>query len=284
MNFFPGIGLSEIIVQFLRDGPLKIAGLKIKLKNANHSFTEQGMYKSLRSLRNNDIIIIKNSLVMLNSYWLQQLDSFVSIAQHSNVSSTIGVGTILQMQSGDSIIYSFKNPVQVDTFWNHALYTLFEVLPTITRWYAYSSHHWFLLCRQKEELALMSFMKKRGIRYLFTSGHTLPLDLVVRTYFDGVMSQYAMLETPLFQKRGNHLGIVLNILGDYIIEAQYDKHTTERIEEFYQTYVTVEKESIQKLEETVTRSAKIKFTVTKNSFKAQKLSRSFEKYFYFGKK
>jgi hypothetical protein len=283
MKFFHRLGLAGSIIQELRDGPIRMTKLKARLRTRGLTFTEPGIYKALRGLRSDDTVFLQKGSVTLNLRWLQELESFVSLAQHSHVDPRHKTGNFLQLADGDRIIYSFRNPVQVDTFWNHVLYSLFEAIPKLDRWYAYSSHHWFLLCRRSEEIALMTFMKQRGIRYLFTSGNRSALDASVVKDFDGITAQYNMLDTPLFPKRRNARGIVLNVVGDYVIEAQYDKLTTERIESFYSTHSKIEPAAIAALEDVVTKKAKIRFVIMKNSMKAQRLSRSFEKYFYFGK-
>jgi len=127
-------------------------------------------------------------------------------------------------------------------------------------------------------------MRKPGIRYLFTAGHKSSLDRAIAKDFDGDMAQYHMLDKPLFSGRHNHLGIVLNVFGDYVIEAQYDKRTVDDIEAFYQTHTRIEPQSINELEERVTRRAKIRLVIIRDAAKAKKLSRLFEKNFYFGKK
>lgn len=262
---------------------MSITKLKDHLIKKELRFTNQGMYKALRALRKDDIVFMHKSLVTLNLRWLQHMETFTSLALHAHTDPRSGAGSFLELQDGDRIVYFFKNAVQMDAFWNHVLYILFKAIPKLDRWFTYSSHHWFLLSRREEELELMSYMKNHGIRCLFISAHKTPLDRAVTKDFDGDSAQYTMLDVPLFPKRRNNLGIVLNVLGDYVIEAQYDRRTTQLIEAFYDTHVSVEPDTIRDLEEAVTRKAKIKFVIMKDSRRAKKLSRAFEKYFYVGK-
>lgn len=284
MALFPAIGLGEAIVEELRSGPFLSQKLKAILRSKKWRFTDQGFYKALRALRKDELVFLHKGVVSLNFRWIQRLETFISIAGHAYTDTASGAGTFLKLADGDRIVYSFKNAVQVDEFWNHVLYTLFEAIPKLDRWYAYASHDWFLLCRRDQELALMKYLKAQNIRCLYTVGHSLPLDRAVAKDFDGTYAQYAMLEAPLFLKRKNNLGIVLNILGDYVIEAHYDENTMNRIESFYRKHNSAEPSELNELEEAVTRSTRIKFVISKNHSKAQKLSRSFDKYFYFGRK
>lgn len=281
---FPAPGLSEEIVRSLRHGPLLTSVLIERLRRRRPSVTVQGIYKALRQLRAQQIVFLQQGEAMLNLRWLHELESFVSLAQHAYHDPTNHSGHFLQMQDGDRIVYAFKNPIQVDAFWNHVLYSLFEAIPTIDRWFAYASHCWFLLGRREEELALQQFMIKKGIYYLFTVGHRSSLDRAVAGDFDGVRAQYAMLDVPLFSERANHLGLVINVVGPYLIEAQYDKQTVERIEAFYRETPRITPEKVKELEEIVTSPARMKLVIVKNERKAEKLAKQLGKRFYFPKK
>ncbi len=283
MISFPTSKLAEKIVEALCQGPLKTPELIENLKKMKVHATVQGIYKSLRMLRKQHIALLYKKEVVLNQSWLQQLQKFTLLAEHAYRHPISGSGHFLQMKNGDRITYEFKDPIQVDIFWNHVLYVLFDALPKTDRWYAYASHCWFLLGRRKDELALQDYMKARKILYLFTVGHNTSLDRAVRKDFDGTHSKYHMLEKPLFGKRKNNLGIVLNIVGDYIIEAQYDKKVTDAIESFYKTNTVINSDNVTQLEGIVSSPSQIRFTITKDSSKAAMLSRAFEKNFYFKK-
>ncbi len=284
MIAFPKPGLGENIVQALQKGPLKTLDLISAVKKATGQATVQGVYKSLRDLRKQGIVLVQKKEAVLNQAWLRGVERFAMLTKHSYRYPMSDSGHFLQMSDGDRITYRFKDPVQVDTFWNHVLYILFDATPDVDRWYAYSSHCWFLIGRRKEELALRDHMIGRNIRYLFTVGNKTLLDQAVRKDFDGTKSKYHMLPLPLFENRENNLGIVLNIFGDYVIEAQYDKETTARIEEFYKTYKEINSDTIKILEEIVSKTGQIRFTIMKDKRKASKLSKLFEKHFYWNNK
>ncbi|MDD5068516.1 MAG: hypothetical protein PHS53_04620 [Candidatus Pacebacteria bacterium] len=283
MISFPTQGLGEKIVDALRTGPFKTGDLIQYLREKKVKGTIQGIYKSLRVLRKQHIVLMQKKEVVLNQSWLRQMGDFAALAEHAYRHPASDSGHFLQMQDGDRITYEFKDPIQVDIFWNHVLYVLFDALPKVDRWYAYASHCWFLLGRRKDELALRDYMVNKGICYLFTVGNKTPLDRLVAKDFDRVNSKYHMLEKPLFPKRKNSLGLVLNIVGDYVIEAQYDKHITDRIEQFYKTNTIINPEKTSELQAIVSLPSRIKFTITKDAEKAAKLSRMFEKNFYFKK-
>lgn len=279
MIHFPPPGLGEKIISLLKEGPHKTAVLIAKLQKQTPGLTAQGIYKSLRVLRKNKIVLLHKKEAMINQSWLQSLQDFAFLTEHAYQHPTSG-GHFLQMKNGDKITYEFKNPVQVDIFWNHLLYVLFSAAPRSKRWYAYASHCWFLIAHREEELSLQNRMKKMGIQYLFTVTGNTKLDKAITKDFDGINSQYHMRGNSLFPNKANNLGIVLNVFGDYVIEAHYDKNVTQNIESFYKTHSTITKEGISLLKEIVTSPSQIKLAVTKDAVRAEKLSKMFEKNFY----
>lgn len=280
MHIFPSDSLAEKIVLKLQQGPLRSTALIEQLQRSHTKLTRQGVYKALRTLRASGIVLLHKKEASINQVWLTQLENFTLLAQHAYRNPAFGSGHFLHMRDGDKIAYEFKNPVQVDIFWNHVLYVLLDAFQSTTDWLAYSSHCWFLIVRQSDELALMQYMTKRNIKYLFTVGHNTPLDKSIASIFDGTHTQYYMRSQPLFEHRPNHLGLVLNIFGDYVIEAIYDKTTTKRIEAFYQNNTILNDKSRHELADIVASPSKIKFSISKNSKKAQKLKQQLKKHFY----
>lgn len=281
MFYFPPIGLGQQIIQKLKGGPIKVQSLIGDLMKGG-DFTIQGIYKSLRNLKTLNIVIIEKKEVMINQAWLLKLEKFVLLTSHSYRNPGLDSGHFLNMRDGDKISYTFKNPVQVDVFWNHVLYVLFDAYPKTDRWYAYSSHCWFLLARRSEELNLKAYMESKNIAYLFTVGHKTSLDKILQKDFDGRTSKYCMLDKPLFNNKTNNLGLVINIFGDYIIEAQYDKRTTQKIENFYKNHSTYSDEAKEILENIISSPhSSIKFRIIRDASKANKLKKIFNKNFVF---
>jgi hypothetical protein len=276
MNIFPSHGLAGAIVRELASEPVETSLLMDRLAKRGFKVTKQGVYKALAQLRAQDIAFLQKGKVILNAHWLQRLNHFVSVAQHQFLDPKLSAGHFANLRDGERITYSFKNPVLVDTFWNHVLYILFETIPDLKNWYAYCPHHWFLLAHRQDELSLMKYMADHNIHYLFTCGHRAPLDRYMKKDFDGNNAQYHTLEKPL------HISnrYLFNVLGDYIIEAWYDASVAKRIESFYSMHNKVTDQDILTLQKIVSTHARTKFVISRNRKKAERLRRPLKKYFH----
>lgn len=280
MPLFPALGLGEAIVLELRRGPRDMSVLLRDLRTRGYRVTKQGVYKALRLLRSDEMVFLHAGEASLNLRWLDRLECFVSLTQHAYADPSAGAGHFLNLEEGERIVYSFKNPILLDAFWNHVLYLLCEAIPDVDGWYAYASHCWFMLVREKEEKALYRFLNKRGLRVLYTVAHKTALDRLVAKEFDGDMTQYHMADESPFKARRHHLGLVVNVMGDFVIETQYDKRVTSAIEQFYQAHKTVETRYLKELESIVSIPARTRLIITKNAAKARTLRKMFDKQFY----
>lgn len=271
----PKQGIEQNIVDILKNGSLETSRLLDLVLQRFPSLTLQGIYKAVRILKKEAIIVVQKKIVALNQVWLEELERFAIKTKYNYRFNNIESLNILGMKDGDRIIYHFKDPVSVDIFWNHTLFILFDCISDVSQWYAYASHNWFLFARRGDELKLIEYMKKRGITYNFFVPHKTALDKVIRKEFDGRYMKYSILEKPLFRERKNPLGIVLNIFGDYVLEAQYDRNTTNRIEEFYRKYEKIDEENVVELKQIVSKVGEIKFMIEKNKQKAEKINKMF---------
>lgn len=274
---FPKQGLETTIVNILKQKSLTTKELLLNVSSLFKSITIQGIYKAIRELKKTGIVIIQKKQVSLNRFWLEELERFTQVTKN-NLSLGKSFNEVLAMQDGDSILYNFKDAVTVDKFWNHILYILFDNKISY-KWFAYASHHWFILAREYDEKTLQEYMNKKGIYYIFTSGSNTPIDKEVRKKLNNKLIKYTTLEKPLFQKRKNYRGIVLNVFGDYIIEAQYNRNLTNKIEEFYRTHTKITSEDISVLQKILDHKGKIKLKIEKNKNKALLLQKQLLKNF-----
>jgi hypothetical protein len=277
MPAFPTRGIAAKIVASLKNGPQDTTEF---IKAYTPDVSAQAVYKALRQLRKQGIVLIHSKEVALNKAWLNELDRFSALAGHAHQNPLSHSGHFLQMDDTENIRYQFASPIQLDVFWNHVLYLLFDAMPHIKQWYAYSSHSWFLLVQRKDELALRNTMTEKEIQQLVAVAHKTALDKFVAKDFDGDLSQYHMRDEPLFARRKNHLGLLMNVFGDFILEAQYDQQTTDRMEQFYKEHTVLNEKSEKKLLDIVSARSNTKMTIRRDKKRAEKIRRMLKKGFY----
>ena len=238
--------------------------------------TREGVYKALRKLTKEEIIVIHKSVTSLNLNWVARLSRFTAAVHHHYVTDIAFPGYFTQLSDGDKVQYYFKNPNLLNSYWTHALITLLQITPPHEHCFSYHPHHWFIIARPESEQALLQNFAENKKYLLLTVGDRLPFDKHVNSLISKEYVQYHMLGKQLFEK----LNYYVNIIGDFVIEAWLDKNTEKKIERLYNTTAAVTPEKIERLREIVEQRGKNKIAISRNARKAERLRRKLRKYFY----
>jgi predicted transcriptional regulator len=266
--------LEKIIIDFLQKGPVNITDL-IGNINKKRKVTKQGVYFCLRGLVQQEMVVVHNKQASLNVRFIKKMKTFFETASQHYIDSPLGGVNLTSLKDGESIQYSFHNPLTTDFFWWDALYTLSESLDSTDPVYLYNPHEWFLLARRESELeAIKEITKKR--RFLLTTPGTTVLDKYVAKDFDGNMSQYNMLGKDLFTKNNYYF----NVVGDFIIEVWIDTKIANEIDALYVRTKKFNEEAIRELTAIIYKRGKSKLTLSRNKKKAEKLKNLVKKHFY----
>ncbi|MDP1690060.1 MAG: hypothetical protein Q8L52_02560 [bacterium] len=268
--------IETLICTQLQRGSVDTTTLIAQIREQRPKTTKQGVYAALRQLRRDEIVVMHAKKASLNVRWLKQMDQFFLIAEQYYVEGDFGRDNFLNLKDGERISYFFSTPTETDQFWGHALLILAESAASNDEpVYLYNPHEWFLLARSESEREYISIITRRR-RFLLTAGAKTPLDRAVANEFDGDMSQYHMLDAPLFTKNNYYL----NIIGDFFIEVWLDPHIAAHIEEVYREAEKVDEDIKIKLAEIVACKGRSKLTISRNIKRAAKLKKMLGKNFY----
>ena len=268
--------IENLVCILLQHGPIATTALIVQIKEQRPRTTKQGVYAALRQLRRDEIVVMHAKKASLNIRWLKQIDQFSAIAEQHYVEGNFGRDNFLNLKDGEKIAYFFSSPTETDQFWGHALVILAESSPSNDEpVYLYNPHEWFLIARQESERAFIDIITKKR-RFLLTAGAKTPLDRAVANEFDGDMSQYHMLEQPLFSKNNYYF----NIVGEFLIEVWIDSNIATRIEEVYRTAEKIDGAVRTKLIEIVRGKGRSRLTISRNAKKAERLKKMLRKNFY----
>ncbi len=272
-----GYSISESIVQLLQNSPLSARELLMQIRKARPSTTKQAVYLAIRNLKAEEKITTHGKLVSLSRVWLMKQTDFFAVAtkQYSAAATTTGSG-YLNLEEGDKVSYSFKNPAVADVFWAHAVDILADTSPHSEPIYFWNPHEWFLLAHHNSEKSVFDRIVSTGKQIFMTCAHSDPLDKFVAKEFDGERAQYYLAEKQLFPKPNYYL----NIFGDYILEAWLDETSAKKIDGFYKMYSQWNEEAKKTIEAIVNEHGKTKLTIARNARRAKKLKTVLGKPFY----
>jgi len=264
--------LDGTILSLVSNGSRSTHEIFEELSKTN-KVTKQGFYKALRKLKKDGVVVIHNKNVSLNIVWLKYVSDYVAIVQHYYLGNESS-GSFVNLKDGERIRYNFKNAIDTDNFWNHALFQILEITSAKSNFVAYGPHVWFFLVRVEDEKALMRNVIGRRRKYLVTAGANTLGDKEAVKYFDNNKGQYKMLSRPLFEDNRYYL----NIVGDYLIEVWLDKNSAKLIDDWYRRE-SVDNNNVNDLRKIIEQRGRIKMVISRNSRKAEKLSKKLLKDF-----
>lgn len=267
--------IENLVCTLLQHGPMSTTALIAQIREQRPKTTKQGVYAALRQLRRDEIVVMHAKKASLNIRWLKQMDQFFAIAEQHYVEGDFGRDNFLNLKDGEKIAYFFSSPTETDRFWGHALVILAESSVSNEPVYLYNPHEWFLIARHESEHAFIDIITKKK-RFLLTAGAKTSLDHAVANEFDGDMSQYHMLERPLFPKNNYYF----NVVGDFLIEVLIDPVIAARIEEVYRNVEKIDDATRTELVEIVGGKGRSKLTISRNTKKAERLKKMLRKNFY----
>lgn len=275
MNILKPQSIEEYIISFLQKESRSGPELLELIRKHRSGTTKQALYAALRKLRAAEIVVIHNMRISLSSIWVTKMAEFFTLAKHFYTKTVTADEGFLNLQDGDRVTYSFKNPNITDIFWAHAVDILCEITPIPEPYYIYDPHEWFMLARETEE-PLLKKIGLTGRQVLILVGGATFLDKMIIKKFENTAAQYHPTNELIFDKRNYYV----NIFDDFIIEAYLDETTAKRIDDFYSTTTTWNNEKKILLKKIIADEGKNKLVISRNRKKAEKLKRIFKSYFY----
>ena len=257
--------VREAILESLSKGPTSGTAL-LALVNKLSAVSKQGLYKSLRELLREEIIIKNKRIFYLNKVWLARLREFVDKGEQ-------GLGVALPFLetsfSGHKVI-TFKNMESLDIFWGHLFLALAEQFPD-KPFFFFNHHNWSVHSRPYSELYLYNTSIKMKGKILITLGANTVSEKDFKKRFGKENVQIAIDEKTKISKT-EHLCVV----GDYFITTKYDKETMSAIDTLFRGSSTIDEKDLSRI---LIDSKSPKMVIVKNKQKAlvwkQRLAKNF---------
>ncbi len=267
--------VEDNILSLLQKGSIGTAELLTKVQANRPGSTKQALYQALRKLKKEEVVVMRSKQVSLSHIWINKMTHYFKEAGRAYGETTEPSEDFLKLRDGEKVSYTFQSPEITDIFWGHA----FSILSGLTRKdipiCIYNPHEWFMVARVESEKHLFQTIKENGKQLLVLVGNSDPIDILVRSEFDGNLLQYHTEKGMYAIKEGSYV----NIFGDFIIEAVLDDRTNAKIDAFYKNTSEITLETKEQLKQIVTEKGKTKLTISRNPRKADKLRRIFRRYF-----
>lgn len=234
------------------------------LEKEQKKVTIQGVYKALRELLFEKIIIKHKKFYLINNIWKDKLNSLLLKNEYH-----------FNLLEDETITYSFKTINQVDIFWKH---TLNEIRKEVNDFpiFDFCPHNFWLLLPniQKSEQEYYSFFMENKIFRFFLIGGDSTHDLNFKKLTKDFYQKIHCDKNTSFNRRDH-----ITIYKDYLITIRLSLKIAKEVDFLYKE-TNQELLLIERLIKIMKNKGNIKMTIERNREKAKKLRKKISKDFY----
>lgn len=234
------------------------------LENEHKQVTIQGIYKSLRELLSEKIIVKHKKSYSINNIWKDKLTKLLSKNEYH-----------FNLLEKETVTYSFKTISQVDIFWKHTLNEIRKEVDNFPIFDFCPHNFWILLPNiQESEEEYYSFFLENEISRFFLIGGETAHDLSFKKSTTDIYQKIHCDENTSFNRRDH-----ITIYKDYIITIRISLRLAKEMDSVYKE-INQEPLLVSKLVKMVKNQGNIKMTIEKDFEKAKKLRKRIAKDFY----
>jgi hypothetical protein len=270
----PSDELMDAIVRAVAKQPGLSAADLHKAVGGPKVVTIQHLYRKVKQLVAQEVLIKREGVLTLNLLWLSYLGVFVSdakqaLSQHPAIVS-------FPLKKGERLSFSVRTMNDVQTLWHHLLVQLHRSAPQ-KHLYKYYSHAWWVWNQRTLDVEFYRKILTSGVRCLWLYGGNTFLDRAAVQQYPDLLESRIVLDVP-FPAEGYNL----NVYGDYVFECTLPPHIARHLAFVFSSLASAAREDLVMLDDIMQMEADFTITVWHNPTLAAKLQRDMGKYFLFG--
>lgn len=256
--------LEDKIVRYLLIKEQTVKSLKKELKIEKISVTIQALYKILRSLIDQEIVIKQGFTYFIMEEWKNNILYILNISNNK-----------FELNEGEKVTLELTSLIHLEQQWKNIILPLERIYPKYPIFF-YSYHYiWIYLSesRKKSELNYFSSFIKNKNHAFSLIGSSNNYDVEVKKKLQNEFVHWAV-GTEYFLKTDYP-----TIFGDYIITTRLSKQLVYEIEECYKKSINLTDFEI-KIQKIGIEKKNVKLVIEHNVSKAKKLRKKLSKEFF----
>lgn len=263
--------LENKIIEKLSKGSISSPDLILAIAE-EWKVTEQGVYKALAFLIDNEIVTKSKKTLSLNTFWIEKLRTF-----SENISENYYIkdfNDFLSLEEKEKLTYSFKDTTKLDIHWMHIVLMMLKRYQD-SPFVIYNPHCWFMLDRTETEPAFFDWINKNKKMTFYLLGGKTKLDKALKKKIQSENIKVEIDTEDILPKDK-----YITIIGDYIIYSVYGEKFTNDVNTFFDNHSELNAETIKDFKEGILKNNKSKITIEKNRVKANKFFKQMTKNHY----
>lgn len=258
--------LYDHVTEALLGKPMDVSQIQEYLNTQKTPATVQGVYKALRELMAENIIVKQKKIYLVSNVWREKLEKIVSQRPPFKLSAK------------EQTIYRFNKIEHLDMFWKHIITDIQNELDKFPVFHANPHNFWYLVPgrKQSEKEYRETFPETEKFAFTIIGGES-SFDKSQKQKHDQVFEPFHFENNYPFNRRDH-----LSVIGPYIITTRVSVSLARVTDRLYETCFT-EKELQEKLELEFKNHGSVVMTVENDEDKAKKLRKKMSADFHIPK-
>lgn len=251
-----------VVETLLLEGPLTAGEIQNKLEKSGQFLKTSGLYKALAILREQGVLLKVRGQFQISNEWKQ------------SVYEMLGGYGALALEDGESITFSCQTASQMDKYWKHYS-PILEREASGAELYFYNPHQFWLYIpdRAQSEKGYINYIKNKKLNVAHLIGNTTTYDKAFAKTYVGSTYEIYCTQIKNLSKRDN-----IAVFGDFVLNTKTSAKLADEIDRIY-TAAKSEKELADKIADVISITHHYVFKLEKNHNLANKIKRTFKKYF-----
>ena len=269
---------DHLLVIFAKKGALTVHEITQHLKKRERTATIQGIYRVLRKLQRNGVVIKEKQRFSLRIPWVLDLAELVTDMENTYLTDRY-LGQLLPNDKQPKRSWRFTQLAKLNDFWSQILLAMAKMSQTKIS-LDYSPHTWYELLQMSQEHQFIKTYYGNLKREYVIVGSTSFLDkYTYRTWGEDIMAHnrtyFAAPEYRIIKDPSKYV----SVMDDYVLVVKLDKDTVKRIEDLYTSVIAQEQVDIPLLTDALSKPVNARIVIQKHPQKAKQIYRKFEKIF-----
>lgn len=230
--------LEDTVVRHLaNNGASSVSDIHLSLKASGSSKGIPAIYKTLRNLIKNQVVVHRHGSYQLSHTWLFEVAEFIQEALNTPLSDQ---SSIYLPTSGGQFSWRYSDLRTLNVFASHLITSIAHTVPGGTL-YAWSPHPWFNLAQDNHEKIYHHTLKQYQIKTLRIIGGDTPLDNLIIKKLRSPTHVTVSLGDKTFLPRQHYVVLI----GGYIITMKLTRATAETIDSLFMRTKSIEQMDIR---------------------------------------
>ena len=267
---------DRVITILSEEYPLTTMQLYLKIKrNYNLSVTYQAVRKAIESLMDKKILKREEKSYKINKQWIFETKSFFDslLLKYEEGRKFLKISP--EFNKDNYSIYTFNTLLDLDNFWGDImLYWVDHIKSEEPREFIAVGHYsWWMLINFGRETKIFEYYNKKKIKSSFILWKNNCLNKWAIKIYKNLKLKCSISEN---KQEDEHSSI--NVMGDTIIQVQYDKKIIEKLRRFFEQNKSIQEAKIEEITKLAHAPCEIKFILYKNKSLAKTLRESYKKH------